>query len=799
MPFRSLLLLISVFLTIQYVTGQYTGSAYEVPADTIYSWESERKTLPDSRDMVLLYGGGSHRSYVWDDARIKPYVTYVDESGNERWMFDGYLLLEIKDGNTVSFATGYTSTPASQSDWKRLVDYFFQKNYALGALNKVVDAATKRIGRPGSKRKIVIGMPEPIKTQTQWGSVKDGVVLNFANNQDRIDASIWYIDYVRKKFSEAGYDQLELAGFYWIAEEASNSRTITAPLADYLNKLNYSFNWIPYFNSPGWSEWKNLKFNYAWLQPNYFFKEPLITDRLELACQIAVDHNMDMEMEFDERILTSRLSWHYRLANYMEAFIRHGIWENKRITYYQGSKALYELSVSTDSADQAIYHTFCKFVADRSSPLTVTANWSFCNANQPSDAPALPGTVVPLFSTSSSSTRNFAFGTMKGNDRIFVFTRAGDGKARVLSYDAATGTYNDTLPVGNRIAATNAGNLVSIGDGGLTDDGVLLLANVVGPKAGSDLYQFKVYKWENENELPEVVVDYHTGSRYPTGRFGDKIEVAGNYRDGTARILVTNKVSGVADVLCWSMKPDPAREGRFFFVNEPEELFPVTGKSIQSSICTTPEGNYYYKESEMQLVKYDANGDSLGVSSSDVIRRWGTSVKFVAKDGDDDILVYFKYRSKALTPIELVQERADILRVPSGDLSRIEVIGTTPSLGWDYNLNGWGDVHARRSGNNIEVFVLSSTNGFGKYTLKDVLVSTYKEELSVSTLKVRRNGDQLIVEGNTPRSMELISVPGIVHRRTAKDSSVSVSGMKGIYLLRVITAEGDLEVLKLKL
>lgn len=785
-----------LLLTLQ-VNAQYSSSEYFVTPDTLYSWEKERTTWTGCNDMVLLYGGGSHRWYVWDDQRIAPYVTATDEAGNENWLFDSFLFLEIKDGDLASYTTGFDAPPANQADWKRLVDYFFQKTQALGALNKAIGKAIFRIGYPAQKHKVVIGIPEPIKTQTSWGSVEDSVILNFANADDRVAATKWYIDYVRKKFSESGFTNLELAGFYWIAEEASNSRVLAPVVGEYLNSLNYSFNWIPYFNSPGWMDWRTLRFNYAYLQPNYFFKEPLIETRLESACTNAIANGMDMEMEFDERILTKNNAWHYRLEDYIEAFTRRGIKDSRRIAYYQGSKALYELSVSTDSADQAIYRKFCNFVLSRQHNSRVITNWSFSKGTIPESVPTLQGTSYPLMSALGTAARNMAVGKMNSNDRVFLFSREGNGYAKVLIYDAASGAYVDSLRTGSVVSPTGAGNLVSIGDGDLTEDGKLLLSNVVGPKTGQDLYFFRVYMWDHELQpQPQVVINYYTGSAYNTGRFGDKITVTGNYSDGTACLYATNKLLGYSKVLRWSMQPDASNPGQFVFRNTPDELFAVYGKGIQSSLCQNESGEFYYKESERLLIKYSASGDSVGVSSPELVRRWGTSVTYIGKKGNDDILAYFRYRSKETSPVEAVQERADLLLVPNGQLSEARLLATTPTLGPEYNLNGWGDVEARRVGNHVELFVLSATNGFAKFTVNDVFTLTDVAGIAQPDLTVRRMNDVLLVEGEIPELLELYNISGQLVRTARHSSSISTEQLKGIYLLRVKIPSKQAETLK---
>ncbi len=316
--------------------------------------------LKSYHDMVLLYGGGAHREYVWDVAHAAPYVSYVNRSGAEKWMFDAFLLLEIHDGSGCTFATGYTKNPATQDDWKKLADHFLQKDLCVGALDLAVEAAKRRIGNPPTKRKVVIGLPEPMKGQKNWGKVS-GKELDLALDDDRIDACKWYIDYVRNKFKRMKYKNIELVGFYWIAEEATNTRTIIHSVGDYLNKCKLSFNWIPWFRSDGFDEWKALGFNYSYLQPNYFFDDKIPYSRLNEACELAKEYDLDMEMEFDERILSG---WGYRLDDYMKAFKENGCWQTKRLAYYQGSLGLYELYRSQKDEDKALYHRFCEFVVN---------------------------------------------------------------------------------------------------------------------------------------------------------------------------------------------------------------------------------------------------------------------------------------------------------------------------------------------------------------------------------------------------------------------------------------------------
>lgn len=46
--------------------------------------------------MVLIYAGGA-RNRNWSVDRMKDYVSYTDRDGKAHWLFDGFLLLEIRD------------------------------------------------------------------------------------------------------------------------------------------------------------------------------------------------------------------------------------------------------------------------------------------------------------------------------------------------------------------------------------------------------------------------------------------------------------------------------------------------------------------------------------------------------------------------------------------------------------------------------------------------------------------------------------------------------------------------------
>lgn len=331
----------------------------------MYSWEAERKNLVEIDDLVLLYSGGAHRSYQWNNDLVSSYITYTDRTGQEHWLFDGFLFLEIFDlVNKKKYATGYAGEAALKEDWKALIDLYFKDGYGVKAIEQTVEDTKKRLGTPNHKHRVVISIPEPIASVSNFGEV-NGVNLDFTkSDEERMKAVKWYIDYARECFEKGNFKNVELAGFYWVAETATHTRSIISQVAHYLNDLNYSFNWIPYWNSDGYKDWKKVDFNFAYLQPNYSFNDKIEYSRLDEACEAAIKYDMDMEVEFDETALVAGGDRGYRLSDYLKAFREHKIIETKRLAYYQGGNSVDKLKKSSNEADQKLYHEFCQFVID---------------------------------------------------------------------------------------------------------------------------------------------------------------------------------------------------------------------------------------------------------------------------------------------------------------------------------------------------------------------------------------------------------------------------------------------------
>ena len=346
-----------------------------------YEWESARDGIPSYTDLVLCYGGSTHRTpFGWNKERFAPFVTYTDEAGGEHWLFDSFLCIEFVMV-PYSINLGQKRTSGGREQWQELIDYWFGPDNGVNALEEAV----ARLGAPAGKRKVVMVMPDPIiyeeyadtnTSTTYWGEL-NGRRLDFAKASDRIAAYKWYIDSVRRLFDEADYRYVELAGFYIVSEDLATPgdgwnpelkrwEEVIPEVAEYLHALNESLCWIPYNRAAGYRNWKRFGIDYAYMQPNYFWDDKGEKPLSRFFSDIKAN-DLAMEFEFDDALLEKTAGsevYRRRLREYMDGAKEHGIYGRKPLAYYHGQNTLYELSVSAAAEDRKLYHEFCRFVLD---------------------------------------------------------------------------------------------------------------------------------------------------------------------------------------------------------------------------------------------------------------------------------------------------------------------------------------------------------------------------------------------------------------------------------------------------
>ncbi len=355
--------LLTGFLFITVSCGDHGNNESDTP--------NPKVVLPDPgykqtsiNDLVLIYQGGVHR-LDWTREQLTPYVVHTDARGKRDWFFDGFLFFEFKDGKGRGYASRYDDLNARKEEWSWLIDRHFEENKALSALNTTIQQQILILGEPPRKHQVVLGLPEPIPGQKDWGEL-NGQVLDFSNDQHRLAACRWYIDELMTRFFSANYQYIELVGFYWISEDMKTSQNITVSVGSYIRQKNRKFFWIPYWNAYGATDWQKYGFDVAYQQPNHFFSPNIPDERIDMACQQAYSNNMGMEMEFDARALAdTKDSYRERLITYLDKFEALGVYNESAIAYYEGGGAIIYFAKSKNPKDIELLDRMATLVQKR--------------------------------------------------------------------------------------------------------------------------------------------------------------------------------------------------------------------------------------------------------------------------------------------------------------------------------------------------------------------------------------------------------------------------------------------------
>lgn len=315
-------------------------------------------------DLVLIYQGGMHR-LDWTVDQLAPYVSRTDPaSGKAEWLFDGFLFIEFRDDRGHEFAHGYKQKPARKEEWQWLLDRNFERDHAIDALDQAITRVAQQHGTPVRRRQVVLTLPDPIDGQKDWGDL-EGRELDFTNADDRVAACAWHVQTALARWKAMAPKNLDLAGFYWVAESAHQTAKILTRISEDIHRHGKLFFWIPYWQSAGGADWRRLGFDVAYQQPNHFFNLKIPDSRLDAACKFARTHGMGLEFECDGRAMKSPVDFRPRLGAYLDAFERQGVRTSAVMAYYEGGGALMQMAQDKDPDVRALYERVARWVAGR--------------------------------------------------------------------------------------------------------------------------------------------------------------------------------------------------------------------------------------------------------------------------------------------------------------------------------------------------------------------------------------------------------------------------------------------------
>jgi len=400
-----------------------------------------------------------------------------------------------------------------------------------------------------------------------------------------------------------------------------------------------------------------------------------------------------------------------------------------------------------------------------SAAVVIETNWQLSAATVPSTLPSWVGT--------GNLCRGLAYGKMGANERVFAVSREGGNLVHILN--ASTGADIGTLPMGTGVVT---GSYFVINDAGMTSDGILLVGSMALANG-----EFKVYRWDTETSDPTLAISYPAA----LGRLGDKITVVGSISAGTARVYAAtaSAVEGKTKIYYFDMVADNANPGKFIFVQTPKTLASVTTSTSNPAIGLKANGDFYFKGGGTQISSYTSTGVFGTESLPTIVGSAGNTPRYIGKDANNnEYLCYFRNGT--------TKEKLNILKVPNGNLSLATVVDSTSALGINANVNGTSGVVVNvLANNNVELFVLSTNNGIGKYTVKGLFETTGINDLSNNNVKIKVSTSFIMVDGIQASSIELFNSLGQKVSSVTNSNTLNNNSLRGIYIVQV-RAEGKI-------
>ena len=241
---------------------------------------------------VIIYNGywdstmNYSESYVRSTAEmLLPYVGYIGGDGEVYdTMFDSvvFLLLQSRSpsgGKTVFFSNG-DGNATVKSDFDYFADNLFANGVNMDALDEAFGIVKKQLNLSDDRKlNVSLQLPYVYKTDLPFGDINgDGTDEKAETPDERLAIYEYYVDMISARFASRDYKNITLVAFYQGCEGvpvamSDDEYGLFRLVNEMLHKKGFRATWIPCFLGTGFDSWKELGFDYAYLQPNYMFHD----------------------------------------------------------------------------------------------------------------------------------------------------------------------------------------------------------------------------------------------------------------------------------------------------------------------------------------------------------------------------------------------------------------------------------------------------------------------------------------------------------------------------------------------
>ncbi|MGM9847572.1 MAG: hypothetical protein ACI31F_06435 [Muribaculaceae bacterium] len=408
-------------------------------------------------------------------------------------------------------------------------------------------------------------------------------------------------------------------------------------------------------------------------------------------------------------------------------------------------------------------------------PLEITEKWNFSDYN---------GTRTAK-EWNAGSIRNFCY-----NEGKLYCVYDCD---KIIVLNAQSGEYIGELPITEYIT----GGTFRFCDVKYID-GHIVACNLALASKGEE---FRVYAWDSDNEAPYVL--YTTPNYNGATRIGDCMEVSGTWdnltltfaNDNGSATIITDYVKDEVDN--WTVNTT-------YYTSDGSTYFPI-GNCARAH----PFPGGYWIDGSAQYSGWAYNDSSTGNVINSYLYNtgmiWG-SVHRVFMWGTTKYcvnLVFNNIDSSTAQTDYYKGGRARLSIVKAGDYLDAEIVGDYPASGLSntsQNGNATGDVIVNTDNQTyVEMWVCSTNQGMAYYTYG---TPPKHDELGVGSINADNNcsiwleGSQLKVTGANVKTIIVYTVSGIEIARASGNAVTLPNPTLGVYLAKIITADGNVIVKK---
>ncbi len=178
---------------------------------------AERNAVGAGDIAMIPYGMIGERYYAVKSEELLPYLAHIDTDGRIRdTMFDAVAFIPARVspfGGSFAREGG----PTTLDGWKYLIDELFADGINLCALDDAVRDLKKSLGlSDGYKYKVFLAAPVPKISLQPFGDINgDGIEDKLITDEDCVNAYLWFVDEVKRRFDRLGLKNITVDGWIW--------------------------------------------------------------------------------------------------------------------------------------------------------------------------------------------------------------------------------------------------------------------------------------------------------------------------------------------------------------------------------------------------------------------------------------------------------------------------------------------------------------------------------------------------------------------------------------------------------